>query len=173
MIKAPFGIVWTLVGAALPFLTSSLTRPHVDAPASGFPWSRGCWETRTPALVRNHARRPTRCRALLIATAGYSGPRPRFARTPSVRRIARLPAPAPGCPTDDWVSAGRSACCLVTRVAAPRRGCRAKVAAVVALHGLAGLAAAEIQGWTRVCGRIRPGGPRVGAGGGAGGCGSR
>ena len=28
MIKAPFGIVWTLVGAATPFSTWSPTRPH-------------------------------------------------------------------------------------------------------------------------------------------------
>ena len=38
MIKAPFGIVWTLVGAATPFSTWSLTRPHAwTHGASGFP----------------------------------------------------------------------------------------------------------------------------------------
>jgi hypothetical protein len=42
MIKAPFGIVWTLVGAATPFSTWSLTRPHAwTRGASGFPCSRG------------------------------------------------------------------------------------------------------------------------------------
>ena len=41
MIKAPFGIVWTLVGAATAFSTWSLTRPHAwTRGASGFPCRR-------------------------------------------------------------------------------------------------------------------------------------
>ena len=38
----------------------------------------------------------------------------------SVPRIPRLSAPPPGCPCDHGCRAGRSACQLVTRVAAPR-----------------------------------------------------
>src|SRR5437763_1914504 len=49
MIKAPFGIVWTLVGAATPFSTWSLTRPHAwTHGASGFPCSRGAGKRGRP-----------------------------------------------------------------------------------------------------------------------------
>jgi hypothetical protein len=74
MIKAPFGIVWTLVGAATPFSTWSLTRPHAwTHGASGFPCSRGTGKCGRPRWFGNHVRRPTRCQALLIANLETHG----------------------------------------------------------------------------------------------------
>ena len=74
MIKAPLGIVWTLVGAATPFSTCSLTRPHAwRHGASGFPCSRGAGKRVRPRWFENHVRHPTRCRPLLIATSATSG----------------------------------------------------------------------------------------------------
>ena len=70
MIKARFGIVWTLVGAAPLFSTRSLTRRHARGRTGhrafrvvGAPGNAG------PRWFENHVRRPTRCLALLIAAS--------------------------------------------------------------------------------------------------------
>ena len=77
MIQAPFGIVWTLVGAATPFSTSSLTRPHAwSHGASGLPFGQGSADTRAGSKT---VRRPTRRILLLSAQlpAGVGGDRRR------------------------------------------------------------------------------------------------